>query len=136
MEVVFRVSTAQYTRLLHSDGSLLPVPVRVMLDTQTSALVAMGTLSRVDATAGDGQSGRLLFARLESPKGFRSGDFVIVQVEEPPLEDVVRLPATALGADGKVLVLGEVRVKWIGCGIISHFGDCDCWFYEPRLVNE
>ena len=107
LEVVFRVSTAQYTRLLHSDGSLLPVPVRVMLDTQTSALVAEGTLSRVDATAGDGQSGRLLFARLESPKGFRSGDFVIVQVEEPPLEDVVRLPATALGADGKVLVLGE-----------------------------
>lgn len=107
LEVVFRVSTAQYARLLHRDGTLLPVSVYVALDESGSGLTASGTLSRVDATAGDGQSGRLLFARLTQPVGFRPGDFVIVTVEEPPLDDVVRLPASALGADGKVLVLGE-----------------------------
>lgn len=107
LEVAFRVSTAQYARLLHSDGSLLPVPVKVMLDASASDLSASGTLSRVDAAAGEGQSGRLLFARLEQSVGFRPGDFVTVLVEEPPLEDAIILPASALGADGHVLVLGE-----------------------------
>ena len=107
LEVAFRVSTAQYARLLHSDGTLLPVPVRVMLDANATDLIANGTLSRVDAAAGEGQSGRVLFARLDQPVGFRPGDFVTVLVEEPPIEEAISLPASALGADGRVLVLGE-----------------------------
>lgn len=107
LEVAFRVSTGQYARLLHSDGSLLPVSVTVALDTNTSTLTAKGILRRVDALAGDGQSGRVLFAKLDDPVGFRPGDFVTVRVEEPPLVDVVSLPASALGPDSRVLVLGD-----------------------------
>jgi hypothetical protein len=64
-------------------------------------------LTRESGSVGEGQSGRVLFARIEDARGLRVGDFVRVEVEEPPLAGVARLPATALGSDGRVLVLGE-----------------------------
>ena len=107
LEVSFRVSTADYTRLLDPEGVLIDAPVTVTLDIAGSDLVAQGVLSRVSAGAGEGQTGRLVFARLTSAIGFRPGDFVTVQVREPALDDVVRLPASALASSGDVLVLAE-----------------------------
>jgi RND family efflux transporter MFP subunit len=107
LEVVFRVSTAQYARLLGADGSLTEAPVRVTLDVLGLDLEARGTITRVGADVGEGQSGRRLFARLQDTAGFRPGDFVSVHVEEPPLDDVALLPATAVDAAGTVLVVGE-----------------------------
>lgn len=107
LEVSFRVSTADYTRLLDPEGALIDAPVTVTLDIAGSDLVAQGVLSRVSAGAGEGQTGRLVFARLTSAIGFRPGDFVTVQVREPALDDVVRLPASALASSGDVLVLAE-----------------------------
>ena len=68
-------------------------------------------MTRDGAAVGDGQTGRLLFATLERTAGFKPGDFVTVTIEEPPLDAVARLPATALDAADEVLALGR-RTGW------------------------
>ena len=124
LEVAFRVSTGQYARFLDANGALIPAIVTVTLESNTAELEATGILSRVDAAAGEGQSGRLMFARLDRAFGFRPGDFVTVMVEEPPLEDVVRLPSSALGADQRVLVLGpEDRLEEIAVTLLRRQGN-------------
>lgn len=107
LEVAFRVSTAQYARLLDAEGALLPLSVTVRLEIGGADLTASGLLNRAGAAVGEGQSGRLLFARLDTARGFRPGDFVTVTVEEPPVDGVARLPASAFGADGAVLVVNQ-----------------------------
>ena len=107
LEVAFRVSTPQHTRLLNENGVLVGADVTASIDILGVDLEAKGTISRESAVVGDGQTGRLLFARLTDAPGFRPGDFVKVQIEEPPLANVVRLPASAVDASGTVLVLGE-----------------------------
>ncbi|KIQ70892.1 Multidrug resistance efflux pump [Wenxinia marina DSM 24838] len=106
LEVAFRVSAAQYARLIE-EGDLISAPVRVMLDVDGLDLVAEGRITREAATVGEGQTGRLIFARVERAPGFRPGDFVTVLIEEPQIENVARLPGAAVGADGTVLVIGE-----------------------------
>ncbi|MEL6571740.1 MAG: HlyD family efflux transporter periplasmic adaptor subunit [Pseudomonadota bacterium] len=107
LEVSFRVSTAQYTRLLDVNGRLMGATIEVTLDVAGLDLTAPGTITRESAAVGEGQTGRLLFATLENASGFRPGDFVTVRVQEPQLERVALIPATALGADSAVLVVGE-----------------------------
>ncbi|MEO9823802.1 MAG: HlyD family efflux transporter periplasmic adaptor subunit [Paracoccaceae bacterium] len=107
VEVAFRVSTSQYTRLLSETGQLIGADVTASIDILGVDLEAKGKISRESAAVGEGQTGRLIFARLDSTPGFRPGDFVSVRIEEPPLERVVKLPATAVDASGTVLVLGE-----------------------------
>ncbi|MDW3224954.1 MAG: HlyD family efflux transporter periplasmic adaptor subunit [Paracoccaceae bacterium] len=107
LEVAFRVSTAQYARLLDAEGNLVAAPVSATLDGTGADLRATGVLSRVSAATTENQTGRLVFARLSRAPGFRPGDFVSLAVTEPPLENIVRLPAAALNAQGEVLVLGE-----------------------------
>lgn len=107
LEVAFRVSTAQYARLLDEAGRLRQTPVQVSLDVSGIDLSTTGRLSRDSAAVAEGQTGRLIFATLDSPRGMKPGDFVTVAVEEPALERVVRLPSKALGSDGRVLVVGE-----------------------------
>jgi multidrug efflux pump subunit AcrA (membrane-fusion protein) len=107
LEVAFRVSTAQYARLLDDGGALRPAPVKVTLSVYGTDLVSSGQLSRDSAAVGEGQTGRLLFARLDQSVGLKPGDFVTVEVTEPPLAYVMRLPSSALNAAGEVLVLGE-----------------------------
>ncbi|MBV2359061.1 HlyD family efflux transporter periplasmic adaptor subunit [Thalassococcus sp. CAU 1522] len=107
LEVAFRISTPQYTRLLSETGALRSAPVKVTLDVLGVDLTASGTLIRESAAVAEGQTGRLLFASLDAPRGLKPGDFVTVSIEEPPLPFVSRLPATAVDAAGTVLVLGE-----------------------------
>lgn len=124
LEVAFRVSTAQYTRLLDASGALIRAPVTVTLDATGTDLVANGVLSRVNAGAGEGQTGRFVFARLDQPIGFRPGDFVTVRVQEPALRDVVRLPASAYDAAGHVLALTEGdRLEKLSVELIRRQGD-------------
>lgn len=124
LEVAFRVSTAQYARLLDATGALILAPVTVSLDATGNDLVANGVLSRVNAGAGEGQTGRLVFARLEQPIGFRPGDFVTVRVQEPALRDVVRLPASAYDTAGHVLALsGEDRLEKLSVELVRRQGD-------------
>jgi RND family efflux transporter MFP subunit len=124
LEVSFRLSTAQYARLLDPGGAIVPATVTATLDVAGVDLTASGTISRVSVGAGAGQTGRLIFARLKPSVGFRPGDFVKVTVEEPPLQNVVRLPASALGADGKLLVLaGENRLEALDATLLRRQGD-------------
>jgi multidrug resistance efflux pump len=124
LEVAFRVSTQQFARLLDEDGNLSEADVTVVLDVFGTNLTATGTLSRAGAAVGDGQTGRLLFARLDSAPGFKPGDFVTVRIEEPPLERVARLPASALNAADEVLVLSEEdRLEVVQVELLRRQGD-------------
>ncbi len=107
LEVSFRVSTSQYARLLDDAGSLIKAPITVTLDVSGVNLRAEGQITREGATVGAGQTGRLLFAQLDAAPGFRPGDFVTVRINEPALDGVARVPATAVAADQTVLVVGE-----------------------------
>ena len=124
LEVAFRVSTSQYARLLDDRGRLIAAPVEIVLDVFGSDLTTSGTITRESAAVGDGLTGRLLFAQLETARGFRSGDFVTVRVEEPPLQLAMRLPATAISAAGAVLVVGpDDRLQEMPVQLLRRQGD-------------
>jgi len=124
LEVAFRISTAQYVRLIGEDDTLPTAPVRVILDVFGLDMAAEGVLTRESGAVEAGQSGRLLFARIDEPRGLRVGDFVQVEVEEPPLDFVARLPATALGSDGQILVLDdEDRIEAVEVQLLRRQGD-------------
>ncbi|NDR55949.1 efflux RND transporter periplasmic adaptor subunit [Aliiruegeria sabulilitoris] len=124
LEVDFRLSTTQYARLLDEAGTLINAPVQATLDVLGLDLQAQGRISRVDALVGEGQTGRLIFARLDSFAGFRPGDFVTVQVREPELTDVAVLPATAVDAASSVLLIGpEKRLSVAEVEVLRRQGD-------------
>ncbi|EPX76547.1 efflux RND transporter periplasmic adaptor subunit [Salipiger mucosus] len=124
LEVAFRVSTQQYARLLDAQGDLRDAPVTAVLDLFGTNLSAEGMLDREGAAVGEGQTGRQLYATLDRARGFKPGDFVTVEVEEPPLERVARLPATALDASGAVLVIGaESRLEPVEVELMRRQGD-------------
>ncbi|MEM8654830.1 MAG: HlyD family efflux transporter periplasmic adaptor subunit [Pseudomonadota bacterium] len=124
LEVAFRVSTAQFARLLDAQGNVISAPVTATLDVSGIDLSATGVISRVSAGPGDMQTGRLVFARLDSAVGFKPGDFVTVAVAEPPLDNVVRLPASAIDAAGTVLVLGDDnRLEAVAVDLLRRQGD-------------
>ena len=124
LEVAFRVSTGQYARLLDEAGSLIPSAVTVTLDGAGAQLEAAGRISRDSAGAGELQTGRLIYATLAQTRGFKPGDFVTVAVQEPPVENVVRLPASAYDAGGTVLVLGdEDRLDAVEVTLVRRQGD-------------
>ena len=124
LEVSFRVSTAQYSRLLGDDGALVRAPMEIGLDVMDTEIMATGRLDRVGASVGEGQTGRLIYARLDAAPGFLPGDFVTVRVREPALEQVARLPATAVDAGSTVLVLdGSERLEEAAVEILRRQGD-------------
>lgn len=124
LEVSFRVSTSQYARLLNENGTLLQSALTVGLDVSGVDITASGAITRESAAVGEGQTGRLLFATLDATAGFRPGDFVTVRIEEPILENVARVPATAVAADQTVLVLGdEDRLEMAQIALLRRQGD-------------
>lgn len=124
LEVAFRVSTAQYSRLLDPVGRLIPSLITARLDVSGADLIATGVITRDAAAASQGQSGRLLFARLDDAPGFKPGDFVTVQVREPEISGVALLPASALDADSTVLVLDpEDRLEELKVELVRRQGD-------------
>ena len=124
LEVVFRVSTPQYARFLGDGGRLVGADVTARIDVLGVNLEATGQISRESAAVGEGQTGRQLFAQIGEAPGFRPGDFVAVTIQEPPIERVARLPATAVDANGGVLVVGEEdRLEVADVEIIRREGD-------------
>lgn len=107
LEVAFRVSTSQYVRLLDIDGGLILAELEISLDILGVDLVTHGTISRESAAVGEGQTGRLLFAKIDNAKGFRPGDFATVRINEPVLRNVALLPVSAVDSSSTVLVIGE-----------------------------
>jgi len=124
LEVAFRISTSEYARLLDEDGDLLKSDVRVVLDIPGVDLETKGVINRESAAVGAGLTGRQIFARIDTPRGFRPGDFVTVLIEEPPLAGVARLPATALDAASTVLVIDEDdRLEVVPVELMRRQGD-------------
>lgn len=124
LEVAFRVSTAQYVRLLDANGKLIDASVTVSLEVTGTDLTAEGRISRDSGSAGEGQTGRLIYARLDDASGFKPGDFVTVTVQEQPLDNVVRLPSSVLDAVGTVLVLdADDRLEALPVQLIRRQGD-------------
>lgn len=124
LEVSFRISTSQYARLLDPDGTLTNAPVDVILDVFGVDMLARGRVSRESAAVGEGLTGRLLFAKLEHPRGFRPGDFVTVKIKEPLLKNVIILPASAVDAAGTVLLIGgEDRLEQANVEVLRKQGD-------------
>ncbi|MBM1220342.1 HlyD family efflux transporter periplasmic adaptor subunit [Ponticoccus sp. SC2-23] len=124
LEVALRVSTAQYATLLDQDGRLRPLDVAIGLDIEGIDLQVSGRIVRESPTVGDGLTGRLIFAAIDAAASFRAGDFVSVTVREPPIDGIARLPATALGPDGTILVLGEEdRLELAEVELVRRQGD-------------
>ncbi len=124
LEVSFRLSTAQFARLVDADGILRPAAIRVALESGGIDLVAPGRLVRASAAVGAGQTGRLVYATLDAAPGFRPGDFVTVQIEEPVLSGAVALPATAISAASTVLALTrDDRLEEIEVTALRREGD-------------
>ncbi|PJE31812.1 Multidrug resistance efflux pump [Pseudooceanicola antarcticus] len=124
LEVSFRVSTPQYARLLDEDGRLRGLPVEVALEVFGTTLSAEGAITRDSAAVAEGQTGRLLLADLQEARGLKPGDFVTVRVQETPIPDLIRLPATALSAAETVLVIGEDnRLEELEAPLIRRQGD-------------
>jgi hypothetical protein len=121
LEVAFRISTAEFTRLLDADARLLPLPVQVESGV---AIASPGRLDRAGAAVAAGESGRLVFASLDRAEGLKPGDFVTVSVTEPDLAGAAVIPAAALGPDGTVLVVGaEERLEARPVAVLRRQGD-------------
>ncbi|MDT2075707.1 MAG: efflux transporter periplasmic adaptor subunit [Planktomarina sp.] len=124
LEVAFRVSTSQHQRLLNADGVLRNSKISVTLDVLGAEMKTEGALTREAAVVGEGLTGRLLFASLANVKGLRPGDFVTVDITEPALSWVAKLPASALSGTNKVLVIGDdERLKEAVVTLIRRQGD-------------
>ncbi|MBD3786781.1 MAG: efflux transporter periplasmic adaptor subunit [Sphingomonadales bacterium] len=125
LEVAFRVSTAQFARLIDGTGRLLPLGVDLSLDTSGRSFAARAELVRVGAAVEEGLTGRLLFARITAgAEVLQPGDFVTVRLAEPALDQVALIPAAALDAAGRVLVLGpEDRLTEVQAEVLHRQGD-------------
>ena len=107
VEVAFRVSTAQFARLVDGRGLVQPVPITATLDLAGAAIPVVGRVDRAGAEVGEGQTGRVIYARLDAEGGraLRPGDFLRVDIREPELTGVAEIPAAAARSDGTMLLL-------------------------------
>lgn len=108
LEVAFRVSDAQFSRLLGEDGGLLPLDAQVSLSLGERSIDTRAVLARVAAVTG-AEGGRTVYATIlaDARTPLRPGDFVTVAVTEPPLRQVAEIPARAATEDGRIFVIGE-----------------------------
>ena len=124
LEVSFRVSTQGFARLLGPAGRVAQAPVTATLDVYGTDIVATGVIDRASPQVAEGETGRVIYARLDTAPGFQPGDFVTVEIEEAPVENVVRLPATAIDGNDRVLLVGaEDRLEALPVTVIRRQGD-------------
>ena len=109
LEVSFSVTDAQFGRLLAEDGTLKPLTVSAVLDLGEQQLALNGVLDRSSSVTDLAAGGRTLFARLTPGQSapIRPGDFVTVQIQEEPIDDVVAVPVLAASDDGEILLLTD-----------------------------
>ncbi|MCA0044308.1 efflux RND transporter periplasmic adaptor subunit [Celeribacter litoreus] len=124
LEAAFRISTEQYARLVTENDRLPEMEVSVSLNVAGLDLVTRGVVVRESAAVAEGQSGRTLYAKLDKASGFRPGDFVTVQLEEPELQQVALVPATAVAGNNTVLaVTDQSRLEEIAVRVLRRQGD-------------
>ncbi len=126
LEAVFRVSNAQFARLIDDEGTLRQAAVTVILDLGDVPVSVAGTIERAAAVVAQGQSGRLIYAKLDAGPStiLRPGDFITATIVEPALADVAIVPATAVTADGRILLIdSESRIVERTVTIVRRQGD-------------
>lgn len=126
IEVSFRLTNTHYARLLNGAGELRNAEVVVELRSGRTIIETPAELVRVGAEVGEGEVGRLIYARLTAPDPaqVQPGDFVTVRIPERPLENVAVIPAAALSADGQILVVGAGnRLEEATVSVLRHQGD-------------
>lgn len=125
LEIAFRVSNAQYARLIGENGALRDVTIRATLPLDDFPITVTGQVDRAGARVGDGQTGRLLYARVESGgAALRPGDFMVVEIDEPALTNVSVIPATAANSTGEILLIDEGdRLEAATVAILRRQGD-------------
>ena len=128
LDVALRLSTAQYARLLDATGALVASEISVMLPGLAKAAPLRGRLDRVDPEVDAGQTGRLVIARLDPGAGdsalLQPGDFVEVAIPAAALTDAALVPATAVGRQDTVLVLGpDDRLEEVPVQVLGRQGD-------------
>jgi multidrug resistance efflux pump len=124
LEVSFRISNIEFNHLTPQGRAINQIKVHVRFDGVDTEISA--TIDRVSVAVGEGQTGRELYASLDTAKiaTVRPGDFVAVRLEEPALDNVVVLPATAVSAAGEVLVLGQDnRLEALSVSVLRKQGD-------------
>jgi membrane fusion protein (multidrug efflux system) len=124
LEIAFRVSTQQYANLTTQSGALSKLPVIASLSMADLDLTAKGHISRESAVVGTGQTGRQIFAILETSLGLRPGDFVTVSIEEPAIAGAALIPSAAVDAAHTVLALtADSRLEVLSAPILRRQGD-------------
>ena len=126
LEAVFRVTNAQFARLIDETGALRRAKVEVRLDLDDVPMMTTGVIDRAGAVIGAGETGRLVYAKLDLDQAtiFRPGDFVTVAIEEPPLDGVAEIPAAAVTEAGEMLVIGpDERLRALSVRILRRQGD-------------
>ncbi len=126
MQVAFRVTSNQFSRLLNARGELrqTELVVEVQRGRQVTELAA--TLDRAGAEIAEDKVGRLVFAKLidPDPSFVQPGDFVTVRIPERPMEAVAVIPAAAATTDGRILLIGEDnRLEEAQITVLRHQGD-------------
>ncbi len=105
LEVALPLSLQQYTRLAGAEGRISGIAATVVLDGSDGRITVPAVLDRSAAAVAEGSAGRVVYAAVaEGSDRLRPGDFVTVEIDEPPLNNAARIPAAAVGADGAVLV--------------------------------
>jgi len=126
LEIAFRVSNNEFSRMLLDDGTLRRSKVRLILAYGNGQIEMEGKIERVGAEVGDGQIGRLIYARLlnADTSVMRPGDFLTVEVSEPPMNEVALIPASAAATDGRILLLqDDDRLEEVTVKILRRQGD-------------
>ena len=114
LEVAFSTQNPRVIRFLEADGQK-PLPLETEVSLAAGSLVwrQQGTLTRVASDGNLANGGRQLFAELNPDPNtlLRPGDWVDIQVTEPPRADLAWIPASALSDDGFVFTVREGRLN-------------------------
>ncbi len=126
LEVMFNLSANEFARVIDKEGKLLNLDITAYLKLSDKDIPFSGNIERINPEIINIGSGRKLFAsiNLGENKTLRPGDFVVLEIQEPSLENVTVLPSAAVTIDGKIFILeDDNRLKELVVNILRRQGD-------------
>ena len=126
LEVMFNLSANEFARVIDKEGKLLNLDITAYLKLSDKDIPFSGKIERINPEIINIGSGRKLFAsiNLGENKTLRPGDFVVLEIQEPSLENVTILPSAAVTIDGKIFILeDDNRLKELVVNILRRQGD-------------
>ena len=126
LEVMFNLSTNEFSRVIDKDGKLLNLDIIAYLKLSNNDIPFSGKIERINPEIENIGSGRKLFAsiNLGENKTLRPGDFVVLEIKEPSIKNITVLPSSAVTIDGKIFILEEDnRLKEIEVTILRRQGN-------------